>query len=50
MAAELKIITVVYDPAGNDVAGEYVELANRGDTARLMQDWTLSDIAGHGFG
>ncbi len=44
------VATVRYDAPGNDndhLAGEYVVLANRGDRARDLAGWTVSDEAGH---
>ncbi|MFZ0544930.1 MAG: lamin tail domain-containing protein [Candidatus Promineifilaceae bacterium] len=36
---------IVYDPPGDDVAGEYVQITNFGGTAETMTGWTLRDTA-----
>lgn len=41
----LVISHVEFDPAGSDVAGEYVRLANQGAVAVDMTGWTLRDFA-----
>jgi hypothetical protein len=40
------ITRLVYDPAGNDSSGEYVQLANRGSAPVTLTGWTLRDRGG----
>jgi len=44
--ANVQITLIVYNPAGDDVAGEYVRIENKGGTAAVMTGWTLSDNDG----
>lgn len=44
--ADVQITLIVYNPAGNDVDGEYVRIENKGGTAATMTGWTLSDDDG----
>ena len=39
------ISRIVYNPPGDDLAGELVELANDGQAAAQLEAWTLSDAA-----
>jgi phosphatidylserine/phosphatidylglycerophosphate/cardiolipin synthase-like enzyme len=43
---EVQILAVVYDPPGDDLAGEYVLLRNSGRRAEELAGWTLRDEAG----
>ncbi|MAU01161.1 MAG: hypothetical protein CL608_28795 [Anaerolineaceae bacterium] len=43
--ANVQITIIVYDPSGDDVAGEYVTITNQGATAENMTGWVLSDVA-----
>lgn len=43
---DVRIITIVYNPAGSDVIGEYVLLQNAGSNTVTMTTWTLSDNNG----
>jgi len=45
LPSDVTITHVEYNPPGDDVEGEYVEIENQGDIAELMTDWTLSDVA-----
>ena len=47
--AEVQITYIEYDPAGDDVVGEYVRLENGGGTAQTLTAWTLSDASGHTY-
>lgn len=46
---EITITDIVYDPPGDDLAGEYVLLQNTGRLAVDMTGWTLRDEAGAVF-
>jgi predicted phosphodiesterase len=45
LPSDVTITHVEYNPPGDDVEGEYVEIENQGDIAELMTDWALSDVA-----
>lgn len=47
--ARIEITTIVYNPAGDDVAGEYVAIANSGGSSQNMSGWILSDAAVYDF-
>jgi hypothetical protein len=47
--ADVNITFIDYDPPGDDVQGEYVQIANSGGTAASMTNWTLRDNANHVF-
>ncbi len=47
--ADFQIVYIDYDPPGDDVEGEYVEIRNLSGTAQIMTGWTLSDAASHTF-
>jgi cardiolipin synthase len=43
----VQITYIEYDPPGDDVEGEYVQIENFGAPAADMTDWTLRDDANH---
>lgn len=45
----VQITLIVYNPAGDDVAGEYVRLENKGGSTAVLTGWTLSDDDGQVF-
>jgi len=45
---DIVINEVFYDPLGNDVEGEYIELFNNGSTTVDLQGWKLTDSDGKG--
>lgn len=45
--ANVQITLIVYNPGGDDVAGEYVRLQNFGGTTAVFTGWTLSDNDAH---
>ncbi|MEZ4591848.1 MAG: lamin tail domain-containing protein [Chloroflexota bacterium] len=45
--ANVQITLIVYNPAGDDVAGEYVRIENKGGVTAVLTGWTLSDNDGH---
>lgn len=47
--ANVQITLIVYNPAGDDVQGEYVRLENKGGVTAVMDGWTLSDDDGQVF-
>lgn len=47
--ANVQITLIVYNPAGDDVAGEYVRLENKGGVTAVLTGWTLSDDDGQVF-
>jgi len=47
--SEVPILHIEADPAGADVAGEYLLLANRSGRSLEMTNWRLRDRAGHQF-
>ena len=47
IAAEVQKVTIVYDPPGNDVDGEYVLTRNNGDHPVHLDGWTLRDTSKH---
>lgn len=47
--ANVQITLIVYNPAGDDVAGEYVRIENKGGSVATMTGWTLSDDDGRVF-
>jgi hypothetical protein len=42
----VSITNVLFDPPGDDLAGEYVLLRNAGQEATALMGWTLRDEAG----
>jgi endonuclease G, mitochondrial len=42
----VEITEVLADPAGDDVAGEYVRIRNSGSVDAVLTGWTLRDLAG----
>lgn len=48
--ADVRLTLIVYNPSGDDVAGEYVRLQNFGGTTAVLTGWTLSDNDGHVYG
>ena len=46
---DVQITLIVYNPAGDDVAGEYVEIMNNSGGAAVLTDWTLRDDNGQVF-
>lgn len=49
LPANVQITLIVYNPAGDDVQGEYIRLENKGGTTAVMTGWTLSDNDGHDY-
>lgn len=47
--SDVQITYIRYNPSGDDVAGEYVQLQNKGGSAQNMTSWTLRDAANHIF-
>jgi hypothetical protein len=47
--ADVNITFIDYDPPGDDVQGEYVQITNSGGTAANVTNWTLRDDASHVF-
>lgn len=47
--ANVQITLIVYNPAGDDVDGEYVRIENKGGSTATMTGWTLSDSDGRVF-
>lgn len=45
--ANVQIILIVYNPAGDDVTGEYVRIENKGGLTAVLAGWTLSDNDSH---
>ncbi len=45
----VKITYIEYNPPGDDVQGEYVELQNQGGSVQSLTHWTLSDQAGNTY-
>lgn len=45
--ANVQITLIVYNPAGDDVAGEYVRIENKGGITVVLTGWTLSDNDSH---
>jgi hypothetical protein len=45
---DIVINEVLYDPLGNDVEGEFIELFNNGSTTVDLQGWQLTDSDGEG--
>jgi hypothetical protein len=45
----IQIVYIECDPPGDDVQGEFVVIKNSSSCALDMNDWTLSDEAGHRF-
>lgn len=45
----VQITLIVYNPAGDDVQGEYVRIENKGGVTAVMTSWTLSDDDGQVF-
>lgn len=45
--ADIQITYILYNPDGDDAAGEYVQLQNKGGSAQNMASWTLRDNASH---
>lgn len=45
--ADVQITLIVYNPNGDDVAGEYVRIENKGGTTAVLTGWTLSDNDTH---
>jgi hypothetical protein len=47
--ADIQLQRIVYNPDGDDLAGEMVEIQNIGGQGQQMDNWTLTDVAGHTF-
>lgn len=45
--ANVQITLIVYNPAGDDVQGEYVRIENKGGSSAVLTGWTLSDNDSH---
>jgi hypothetical protein len=45
-AADVQLVSVTYNPPGDDADGEHVVIENRGGAAQALGGWTLSDEAG----
>ena len=48
-AADVRLVRIVYNPDGDDVAGERVEMRNVGGTTAEMSGWTLEDAASYRY-
>lgn len=46
---QVRITHIEYNPPGDDVQGEYVEIQNQGENTQALTNWTLSDQAGNTF-
>lgn len=44
--AEVHLVSITYNPPGDDVGGEHVVIENRGSAPQTMTGWTLIDEAG----
>lgn len=44
---DVQITLIVYNPAGDDVAGEYVRIENKSGSTAVLTGWTLSDNDSH---
>lgn len=45
----VEIVSIDYNPPGEDLAGEYVLLRNTGTSAANMTGWTLRDLANNSY-
>ena len=45
-AANVQFASILYNPDGNDVEGEYVVIKNSGNVTAVMTNWTLQDEVG----
>lgn len=45
--ANVQLTLIVYNPAGDDVQGEYVRIENKGGSSAVLTGWTLSDNDSH---
>lgn len=45
----VKITYIEYDPAGDDVQGEYVKIENQGGASQTLTGWSLSDRANNNY-
>jgi len=48
-AADVRLVRIVYNPDGDDVAGERVEIRNVGGSAAALSGWTLEDAASYRY-
>lgn len=48
-SADVQITFIEYNPPGNDVEGEYVQIENKGSASADMTGWTLEDAANHTY-
>lgn len=46
---DVRIVTIMFDPAGSEPQGEWVLIRNDRSTASVLTGWTLEDQAGHRF-
>lgn len=47
--ANVRITHILYDPPGDDLAGEYVRIQNTGGASQNMTGWRLSDDDAHDY-
>jgi phosphatidylserine/phosphatidylglycerophosphate/cardiolipin synthase-like enzyme len=47
--ADIQITYIEFNPAGDDVQGEYVRIENQGGESQSLTNWTLRDEANHVF-
>ncbi|MCX8024685.1 MAG: lamin tail domain-containing protein [Thermanaerothrix sp.] len=47
--AQIRITYINYDPPGDDVQNEYIEIQNLGGSAQSLTGWTLSDQANNTY-
>jgi len=47
--ADIQITHIEFNPDGDDVQGEYVQIENQGGEGQTMTNWTLRDEANHVF-
>ena len=47
VAPGVYITDIVYDPPGDDLAGEYVTIKNTNSSSKNLQNWTLRDDSGN---
>jgi phosphatidylserine/phosphatidylglycerophosphate/cardiolipin synthase-like enzyme len=48
-APDVRLVRIVYNPAGDDVAGERVEVRNFGGTVVELSGWTLEDAGSYRY-
>jgi hypothetical protein len=48
-SGNVQLQTILYNPDGDDVVGEYVQLINVGNGVQAMTGWMLSDASNHDY-